>query len=76
MPISKSQHAKLIQLGAKVKSTRNNKNLTLKELGHLIDKEPQSISRIEMGDINPSYLYLLKLCKGLKIKLADIAPES
>jgi putative transcriptional regulator len=72
MPISKSQHAKLIQLGAKVKSIRNNKKLTLKELAYSIGKDPQSIHRLETGDVNPSYLYLLEVCKGLEIEITEL----
>ena len=72
MPISKTQRHKLKQLGQRVKALRNEKNLTLKELGHKIDKDPQSINRLEMGDINPSYLYLLQICEGLEISLNEL----
>jgi putative transcriptional regulator len=72
MPISKSQQSRLLQLGAKVKSIRNDKNLTLKELAHSIGKDPQSIHRLESGTINPSYLYLIEVCKGLDIDIVEL----
>ena len=59
-------------LGNKLKTLRTKKGLTLKDLGYKIDKDPQSISRVEMGDINPTYLYLLELCKGLEIDISEI----
>lgn len=72
MPISKFDKIKLTELGIKIKSIRMEKGLTFKELGYRTDKDPQSISRVEMGDINPSYLYLLKLCEGLEISLNEL----
>jgi len=65
----------LKELGAKLKTARHSKGLTLRELGYRIDKDPPSISRVEMGDINPTYLYLLKLCEGLEISLCSLLKE-
>lgn len=59
-------------LGARVKYLREERGLTLKEMGYRIDKDPQSISRLETGKINPSYLYLLDICKGLDIEIAEL----
>ena len=59
-------------LGNKLKLLRKSKGLTLKELGYRINKDPQSISRVEMGGINPTYLYLVELSKGLEIELPEI----
>jgi putative transcriptional regulator len=72
MPISKKQKGSLKGLGLKLKALRQAKGLTLRELGYRIDKDPQSISRVEMGDINPTYLYLLELCEGLEISIVDL----
>lgn len=72
MPISKLQKIDLKVLGQKLKTFRQAKNLTLKELGYKIDKDPQSISRVEMGDTNPTYLYLLKICEGLEIEIKEL----
>ena len=72
MSINKEQKEQLKILGLKLKKIRLLKGLTLKQLGYLIDKDPQSISRVEMGDINPSYLYLLELCKGLGVEIWEV----
>ena len=72
MPLGKSQKEKLIKLGAKVKEVRTSKNLTLKELSYKIGKDLQSIHRLEVGGINPSYLYLLDVCKGLEIDITEL----
>ena len=72
MGINEVQQSQLKALGERLKKLRKDKGLTLKELGYLTDKEPQSISRVEMGDINPTYLYLLEVCKGLEINIVEI----
>ena len=75
MGISKTQQEQLKILGNRLKTIRNAKGLTLKQLGYLIDKDPQSISRVEMGDINPTYLYLLDMCKGLEIDVVEVLKD-
>ena len=75
MSISKAQKKYLKILGERLKVIRNEKGLTLKELGYKIDKDPQSISRVEMGDINPTYLYLLELCEGLEINISEVLKD-
>ena len=72
MSINKEQKEHLKRLGLQLKKIRLLKGLTLKELGYLIDKDPQSISRVEMGDINPSYLYLMEVCKGLGVEIGEV----
>jgi transcriptional regulator with XRE-family HTH domain len=69
MPLSKLQKSQLKALGLKVKTIRKEKNLTLQELAYSIGKDHQSIYRLESGGINPSYLYLLDICKGLEINI-------
>ena len=69
MPTSKLQKSQLKALGLRVKSIRKEKNLTLQELAYSIGKDHQSIHRLEVGGINPTYLYLLDICKGLDINI-------
>jgi len=71
MSIDETQKAHLRLLGKRLKTIRESKSLTLKKLGYSINKDPQSISRVEMGDINPTYLYLLEVCKGLEIDIVE-----
>ena len=72
MTVNRVQQKQLKVLGQKLKSFRTSKGLTLKQLGYLIDKEPQSISRVEMGETNPSYLYLLDICRGLEVDISEL----
>lgn len=72
MSINETHQEQLRVLGNKLKTIRKGKGLTLKQLGYLIDKDPQLISRVEMGDVNPTYLYLLEVCKGLEIDIMEI----
>ncbi|MAM30265.1 MAG: transcriptional regulator [Flavobacteriaceae bacterium] len=62
----------LKKLGEKIKEVRKHLCLTQFDLGVRIDKDQQSISRLEAGEINPSYIYLMEICKGLEVELKDI----
>ncbi len=75
MPISKLQKSQLKALGLKVKTIRKEKNLTLQELAYSIGKDHQSIYRLESGGVNPSYLYLLDICKGLDIHIDTLLKD-
>jgi putative transcriptional regulator len=75
MPHSKSQQKKLIALGLRVRNLREGRGLTLEKLGERINKERQSINRLEKGNINPTYLYLLEICKGLEIDIRDLLKD-
>jgi len=62
----------LIVLGKHIKALREAKKLTQKELAHSLGKDQQSIQRLESGNVNPSYVYLLSIAKGLDISLAEL----
>ena len=67
-----SQKKLLYKLGLRVKECRNNKGLTLRELAYSIGKDPQSIHRLEVGGVNPSFIYLSEICKGLVLDLKEL----
>jgi putative transcriptional regulator len=67
MAIDEGEEAHLKKLGLCLRKIRMERGMTLFELGCEIDKDAQSISRVEMGKINPSELYLRKIFKGLAI---------
>jgi transcriptional regulator with XRE-family HTH domain len=75
MPIINLKEQRLKALGLKVKAIRKDKKLTLQELAYSIGKDHQSIYRLESGAINPSYLYLLEICKGLEINISDLLKD-
>lgn len=72
MAEKKEKSHDLIVLGERLRKIREGKKLSLKQLGMLIDKEAQSISRVENAQINPTYLYLLKLAKGLDMEVTQL----
>ncbi len=45
------------------------------ELGYLIDKDQQSIQRLESGNINPSFIYLCEISKGLEISVSELIKD-
>jgi putative transcriptional regulator len=68
-----SRHLKV--LGQRLKKVRVEKGLSLGDLGLIIDKDRQSIFRVESGEINIGYLYLLKLCEGLEISISELLKD-
>jgi len=60
----------LKRLGAIIRNAREQRSLSQTELANSIGKDQPSINRLEKGNINPSYLYLLEVCKGLNLELS------
>jgi putative transcriptional regulator len=58
--------------GAHIRELRLAKGLTQGELGARMDREKQSIHRIESGDISASVFYLYKLSKGLEVDMPEL----
>lgn len=63
---------RLIKLGLMLKNIREKKGLSQSQLAYKIGKDQQSIQRLEKGNINPSYIYLIEICNGLEINLKDL----
>lgn len=62
----------LQKFGKKIKEIRESKGLTQAQLAHKIDKDRESIARLERGAVNPTYLYLLEICVGLEITMEEL----
>lgn len=62
----------LKNLGAKIRDTRIAKGLTQAQLAHTINKDQQSVQRLETGNINPSFYYLVEVAKGLGVNIAEL----
>ncbi len=62
----------LKNLGAKICDTRIAKGLTQAQLAHTINKDQQSVQRLETGNINPSFYYLVEVAKGLGVNIAEL----
>jgi len=68
----KDKQEKLIELGNQIRLLREKKGHNQTQFANLIGKDQPSINRIEKGRINPSYLYLLEIAKGLEIQLNEL----
>ncbi len=74
-PINKQQEKLLKKLGLRVKSIRTEKGLTLEQVAFKIGKDRQSIHKLEKGNFNPSYLYLIEVCRGLDINIDELLKD-
>jgi len=72
MAYSKTQEKLLKKLGERVKNIREEKGMSLQDLANKIDKDRQSIHRVEAGQINPTFLYLMEVCEGLEIDISEL----
>lgn len=62
----------LVKLGARIRDLRIAKGLSQAKLGLKILKDQQSIHKVETGEFNPTYLYLLEICEGLEITISEL----
>lgn len=62
----------LKDIGDKVRLARLEKGISQTTLANKIGKDQPSINRLEKGNINPSYIYLLEVCEGLEISLSEL----
>jgi transcriptional regulator with XRE-family HTH domain len=62
----------LKRLGTRIKQLRIARGLSQAKFGLLILKDQQSIHKVESGEFNPSYLYLLEISKGFEIPLSEL----
>lgn len=74
-PIDKEQENLLKILGARVKSIREEKGLSLQDVAHAIGKDRQSVHALEKGKFNPSFLYLVEVSKGIGIDLDELIKD-
>lgn len=70
--MDKEKEILLIKLGENIRKIRNIKGLTQLELASRINKDYQSIQRLERGAINPSFYYLIEVSKGLETSLKEL----
>jgi putative transcriptional regulator len=62
----------LLVLGTRIKNERELKGLSQTELANIIGKDQPSLNRVEKGRVNPSYLFLLEIAKGLNLPLWEL----
>ncbi len=71
--MNKSEELKL--LGKRIRELRIKKGLSQAKLGLKIFKDQQSIHKVESGQFNPSFIYLLEICEGLEISIVELLHE-
>ena len=65
----------LKKLADAIRRIRLRTGLNQTKFAHHIDKDQPSINRLERYRMNPSYIYLLEVCKGLGITLTELIQE-
>ena len=58
--------------GNHVKQLRVNKNLTQIDVSSRMDKDQQSLQRVESGNVAPSLYYLFELAQGLGVSITEL----
>lgn len=71
----KTQTLYLRQLGSKIRQRRFELDLTQEDIALEIECNAAHYSEIERGNVNPSYLMLIRLARGLNISPKDLMPE-
>lgn len=64
----------LIELGARIKSIRQSSNMTQNQLAINCNFEKSSMSKIESGQVNVSYLTLHRISTGLGVPISELFP--
>lgn len=62
----------LIELGERIRKIRLEKGFNQTEFANIIGKDQPSINRLERGNINVGYLYLLQIAKGLDVNVNEL----
>jgi transcriptional regulator with XRE-family HTH domain len=60
------------QIGQSIKKFRAQKDMTQEDLADYADINVSYLAKIENGYVNTSVRYLIKIAKGLKIKVKDL----
>lgn len=66
----------LIKFGDRLKTIRNEHNMTLEQLAFASDIEISQVHRVEKGSINPTLSTLSALAKGLDITIAELIGDT
>ncbi len=62
----------LRKFGQKVRTTRNEKNMSMQELADYCNIDKSTIYRIEKGLMNPTITVVQNICENLEIKVNDL----
>lgn len=74
--MDQDREKKLLEsLGEKLRIARENKGLSLREVGNLADMSYNNIHNIERGMTDPSFTTLIFLAEALGVSPADLLPS-
>lgn len=59
-------------IGLRIRSIREDKNLSIMDLADMLDIEYNNLIRIEKGRTNPTIITLYKIGQALNVKLPEI----
>ena len=65
----------LRQLGERIRGARKERSLSQEALAELAEIHVNHLRRIELGQANPTYLVLLRICDALRLELSDLSPS-
>jgi transcriptional regulator with XRE-family HTH domain len=71
MPNIRKRSPRLVELGNKIRLLRSIKGMTQMALSIKCNMEKASLSKIESGQVNISFLTLCRLGEGLGIEIKD-----
>lgn len=60
----------------RIREQRKRFGLTLKQLGDALGTTPQTVQRLETGNMTVSMTWLLKIARHLEIEVQDLLPQS
>jgi len=72
---SHKEQEKLKLLGKRIRTIRKNASKTQTDVGAALDTEYTSISRIENGRINPTFLMLSAIADYLKVPIEELLKD-
>lgn len=64
----------LNELGARIRTIRLTKSMTQSQLAMNCNFEKSSMSKIESGQVNLSYITLFRISKGLDVHMRELLP--
>lgn len=70
-----SRRSRSTELGHRVKTLREAAGLTLKALGARSEISTSALSKIENGQLSPTYEYLVRLARGLGVDIVQLFAE-
>ncbi|MDB5124824.1 MAG: hypothetical protein JWP94_2953 [Mucilaginibacter sp.] len=62
----------LKKLGQRIREIRKKKGISQVQLAHSMNKDQQSIQRLEAGNVNPTIYYLHEIAVGLDTTVAEL----